>query len=425
MPPPQIFISYRRDDAAGYARAIGDALGREFGPERVFIDVDDIGAGQRFDEVIHQAVGGSRVLLVLIGRRWLGERSGQSARIHDPGDLVQREVAAALAAGMHAIPLLLDGRQAWHRLGIGIGAHPLRAAPGVRGGRTAHRPARTERASLRRPAQSGAASAKPSCGRPAAQRRCQLPGARPAMISHDVTAFGGPLRAIERPTPQPVGTQVLLRTLAAGVCHSDVHIWHGGYDLGHGKRLEMGSRGVSLPLTMGHEIVGEVVGLGPDARGVQVGQRVLVYPWIGCGGCAVCQRGQEHLCAQPAFLGVFRNGGYSSHVTVPHGRYLIDIGDMAPAQAAPYACSGLTAYSAIHKVDARVLADEAVVVIGAGGVGLMAVSLLGQLAGRAPVVIEPDAGRRAAALEAGAALHDLEQGRVVGRVVLTPYTLGA
>ena len=115
MPPPQIFISYRRDDAAGYARAIGDALGREFGPERVFIDVDDIGAGQRFDEVIHQAVGGSRVLLVLIGRRWLGERSGQSARIHDPGDLVQREVAAALAAGMHAIPLLLDGRQAWHR----------------------------------------------------------------------------------------------------------------------------------------------------------------------------------------------------------------------------------------------------------------------------------------------------------------------
>ena len=109
MPPPQIFISYRRDDAAGYARAIGDALGREFGPERVFIDVDDIGAGQRFDEVIHQAVGGSRVLLVLIGRRWLGERSSQSARIHDPGDLVQREVAAALAAGMQVIPLLLDG----------------------------------------------------------------------------------------------------------------------------------------------------------------------------------------------------------------------------------------------------------------------------------------------------------------------------
>ena len=76
MPEPQIFISYRRDDAAGYARAIGDALSREFGPEQVFIDVDDIGAGQRFDEVIHPALCGSRVLLVLVGRRWLGRRSG-------------------------------------------------------------------------------------------------------------------------------------------------------------------------------------------------------------------------------------------------------------------------------------------------------------------------------------------------------------
>jgi hypothetical protein len=109
MPTPQVFISYRRDDTAGYARAIGDALGRQFGAERVFIDVDDIAAGQRFDEVIHQAVGGSRVLLVLIGRRWLGERSGQPARIHDPADLVQREVASALASGMQVLPLLVDG----------------------------------------------------------------------------------------------------------------------------------------------------------------------------------------------------------------------------------------------------------------------------------------------------------------------------
>jgi propanol-preferring alcohol dehydrogenase len=108
------------------------------------------------------------------------------------------------------------------------------------------------------------------------------------------------------------------------------------------------------------------------------------------------------LCAKPAFLGVFRQGGYADHVVVPHSRYLIDIGDMAPAQAAPYACSGLTAYSAIGKVEAGVLADQPVVVIGAGGVGLMAVSLLGQLGGQAPVVVEPDAGRRAAAIEAGA-----------------------
>jgi propanol-preferring alcohol dehydrogenase len=222
------------------------------------------------------------------------------------------------------------------------------------------------------------------------------------MISHDVTQFGATLERIERPTPTPQGSQVLLRTLAAGVCHSDIHTWQGWYDLGGGKRLEMGGRGVNLPLTLGHEIVGEVVAVGPDAQGVKVGDQRLVYPWIGCGQCKVCQRGREHHCARPAFLGIFKNGGYSSHVMVPHGRYLLSIGDLAPEQAAPYACSGLTTYSAIRKLDAGVLADEHVVVIGAGGVGLMAVTLLVQLGGRPPVVIEPDASRRAAALAAGA-----------------------
>lgn len=106
---PQIFLSYRRDDTAGYARAIGDALGQRFGADRVFIDVDDIDAGQAYDTVIHQAVGSARVLLVLIGRRWLGPREGRSPRIDDPDDLVRREVAGGLAQGLHVIPLLLDG----------------------------------------------------------------------------------------------------------------------------------------------------------------------------------------------------------------------------------------------------------------------------------------------------------------------------
>ena len=108
MRTPQIFISYRRDDAAGYARAVYDELARQFGAERVFIDVDDIVAGQIFDDVIQRAVGQSLVLLVLIGKRWRGERDGALARINEPGDLVRQEVAAALARGMRVIPLLLD-----------------------------------------------------------------------------------------------------------------------------------------------------------------------------------------------------------------------------------------------------------------------------------------------------------------------------
>ena len=109
MARAQIFISYRRDDSAGYARAVYDELARRFGAERVFIDVDDIRAGQSFVEAIRQAVGESRVLLVLIGKRWLGAREGGTPRLFDAGDFVALEVASGLARGMNVIPLLLDG----------------------------------------------------------------------------------------------------------------------------------------------------------------------------------------------------------------------------------------------------------------------------------------------------------------------------
>jgi hypothetical protein len=109
MDAPQIFISYRRDNAAGYARAVHDALAREFGAGAVFMDVEDIAVGKPFADVIAQAVGGAGVLLVLMGRRWAGEREGQPPRLFDAGDFVRREVAQALARGMPVMPLLLDG----------------------------------------------------------------------------------------------------------------------------------------------------------------------------------------------------------------------------------------------------------------------------------------------------------------------------
>ncbi len=110
MDQPRIFISYRRDDAAGYARAINDELACRFGAGRVFIDVDDIHAGQPFSEVIQRSVGDSAVLLALIGKRWQGEREGAPPRIREAGDFVRKEVAAGLAAkGIRVIPVLLDG----------------------------------------------------------------------------------------------------------------------------------------------------------------------------------------------------------------------------------------------------------------------------------------------------------------------------
>jgi alcohol dehydrogenase, propanol-preferring len=221
------------------------------------------------------------------------------------------------------------------------------------------------------------------------------------MKSYDVAECGAPLKLFERPTPQPTGSEVLLRVLAAGVCHSDIHIWEGHYDLGGGKKLKLADRGLKLPLTMGHETVGEVVAMGPEASGVTIGDKRLVFPWLGCGGCAVCRRGEEQLCLQPRFLGVFRNGGYADHILVPHGRYLLEIGEMKAVEAAPYACSGLTAFGALKRVGA-ILKDEPIVVIGAGGLGLMCLGLLKAMGGKGAIVVDTDPGKREAALKAGA-----------------------
>src|SRR6266852_1272903 len=102
------------------------------------------------------------------------------------------------------------------------------------------------------------------------------------MISYDVAEFGAPLQRHERETPVPQGSEVLLRTLAAGVCHSDLHLWEGGYDLGQGRRMSVADRGVTPPFTMGHEIAGEVVAVVPVAAGAGINNKYLVFPCTRC-----------------------------------------------------------------------------------------------------------------------------------------------
>ncbi len=222
------------------------------------------------------------------------------------------------------------------------------------------------------------------------------------MKCYCVVNFREPLLPQDIPTPEPQGTQVLLQVRAAGVCHSDIHIWEGGYDLGHGRTLSFKDRGMTLPLTMGHETVGTVQALGPDATGVEPGRNYLVYPWIGCGQCQVCLDGAENLCMAPQCLGVHRSGGYADHIVVPHPRYLIDIGDLDPALVAPYACSGLTTYSALNKIGAASYQADPVVIFGAGGLGLMCLELIKTLGGAGAIVVDLDPVKRQAALDAGA-----------------------
>ena len=213
--------------------------------------------------------------------------------------------------------------------------------------------------------------------------------------------FGAPLVMQERPDPKVSGTEILLRITASGVCHSDLHLRDGSYDMGHGQRLEFGSRGLHLPLVMGHEPAGVVIAIGPDAGAIDMSRNYVVYPWQGCGSCRQCKAGSEHFCVSPRFLGMHADGGYADVLKIPHPRYLFDIGDLDPARAAPLACSGLTTFSALKKLES-VFAQSPIVIIGAGGLGLMAVGLVQAMGGKPPVVVDISPEKRAAALKAGA-----------------------
>jgi D-arabinose 1-dehydrogenase-like Zn-dependent alcohol dehydrogenase len=221
------------------------------------------------------------------------------------------------------------------------------------------------------------------------------------MLSYDVVAWGQPLERKERPTPQPAGSQVLLRLEYCGVCHSDVHIRDGYFDLGGGRRLKMAERGMELPVTLGHEPFGKVVAAGPDALDAPLGQDRLVYPWTGCGDCARCNEGLDNYCMAARMIGIQRCGGYADHLLVPHPRYLIDAGGLDPVWAATLSCSGLSAYSAVAKLK-PLPPDEWVAITGAGGLGLSAIAMLRASGHDRIVALDVDRRKLAAAEKSGA-----------------------
>jgi D-arabinose 1-dehydrogenase-like Zn-dependent alcohol dehydrogenase len=226
-------------------------------------------------------------------------------------------------------------------------------------------------------------------------------GGERVMKSYVIREFGTPLTELEAPTPAPRGTEVLLEIHHCGVCHTDLHLREGSFDLGGGKRL---ASKLALPHVLGHEIEGRVVAVGPDAGGVLIGARFAAFPWIGCGHCSACRRGEENIClGETRQLGCSSGcpGGYATHLLLPHPRYLIDYGDVEPALAAACMCSGLTAYSALKKAG-PVGRDEHLLLIGCGGVGMMGIQFARALFAGAPLVADIDAGRRQAALDAGA-----------------------
>ncbi len=214
-----------------------------------------------------------------------------------------------------------------------------------------------------------------------------------------ITDYGQSLQEIEASEPSPIEDEVLIEVTHCGVCHSDVHFHDGYFNLGGDNKLDVRDARPT-PFTLGHEIEGIVTSIGPGVSGVQVGERKVVYPWIGCGNCNDCNNNREHLCNGRA-LGVNLQGGFATHCLVPHERYCLNADGIAPGLAGTYMCSGITAYSAL-KYLAKGDPQEPVLIVGLGGVGMMALQFALEMFDVPPLVADVDDRKLQEAIGLGA-----------------------
>lgn len=212
------------------------------------------------------------------------------------------------------------------------------------------------------------------------------------MKSARLVEFGSSLEWEERQDPEPKGSEVLLEVISCGVCHSDLHLRDGYYKIGGEEKLFVKDRGVKLPLTPGHEVVGKVLKVGSKVRSVSIGETKLVYPWIGCGTCEECESGNPQLCSAPKSLGIYQDGGYSDRILVPDRKWLLDIYNLSPEAACSYACAGLTAYGALKKA-LPLKKTDSLVIIGAGGLGMFASQLVPLLTDAKVIFLDIDGSR--------------------------------
>ncbi len=215
----------------------------------------------------------------------------------------------------------------------------------------------------------------------------------PTMQAAQVHRFGQPLvlGAIERPEAGP--GQILVRTEACGVCHTDLHAAQGDWPLKP-----------ALPFTPGHEGIGIVVALGAGVAGgrsgVREGDRVGV-PWLysACGHCEFCLAAREPVCGQAQFGGYTRNGGFAEYIVADPGYVARIPAGLSPQAAAPLICAGITSYKGLKETVAR--PGEWVVVSGIGGLGHLAVQYARAM-GLQVCAVDVDDGKLAHAKRLGA-----------------------
>jgi propanol-preferring alcohol dehydrogenase len=198
----------------------------------------------------------------------------------------------------------------------------------------------------------------------------------------------GSAELTEIPEPKPGPDDVVLRVLAAGVCRTDLELRRTG-------------GAPALPVTLGHEIAGEVVAVGSDVRGWREGARAAVYELLGCSRCAACGAGEDNVCREivPGAVGITRDGGMADYVAVP-ARNLVDLAGLDPVAAAPLTDAGMTALHAVRRGRQVAGRMERAVVIGIGGLGHLALQFLADVRVTA---VDLDPARLEFAVQLGAA----------------------
>ncbi len=191
---------------------------------------------------------------------------------------------------------------------------------------------------------------------------------------YDLVEFGAALEQRTSPLPAPKGEEILLEVICTGVCHSDLHIIDGEFDLGEEGVMRMADRGMKLPRTLGHETVGRVCAVGTQADPSFVGQTMLIFPWLGCGTCRPCTEGRSNDCMAMRIIGLVQDGGYASHILVENADVLVGVEGLDPATVASHACSGLTVYNALGKLGTP-HPESWLAILGVGGLGLNAIAI--------------------------------------------------
>jgi propanol-preferring alcohol dehydrogenase len=193
----------------------------------------------------------------------------------------------------------------------------------------------------------------------------------PLMRAVQLTAWQSEPEVREVPVPRPGPGELLVRVDAVGLCHSDLHVMD----------CAPGTLPYALPMTLGHEVAGTVVDVGDGVATSWLDCLAVVHGVWSCGTCHNCRRGQENHCLKlegRVGCGLGRPGGLAEYVLVPSERQLVVADGIAAAELAPLADAGLTAYHAIRLHRDAIDADSAVMVIGVGGLGHLAVQILKQ-----------------------------------------------